>query len=104
MSTEKNFTYKKLESKYGELSFGSLLKAYREAEELSQEAFAKLLGGSGRSYVSNLENGHYVPSPEKAAEIAELVGGIEIQFVELAVRDELRNLGYDCKIKIKKVS
>lgn len=102
MSTKQEFTHKQLEAQYGEISFGSLLKAYREAEGLSQEKFAQLLGGSGRSYVSNLENSHHIPSVEKAAELAGILGGIEVQFVELAVRDGLRRLGYDCKLKIKK--
>ena len=36
--------YKKLEKQYGVLTFGGLLKAWRESEDMTQTAFAKKVG------------------------------------------------------------
>jgi DNA-binding XRE family transcriptional regulator len=41
--------FKKLEKQYGALTFGGLLKAWREAEDMTQTAFAKKVGLSVQS-------------------------------------------------------
>ena len=97
MTTKSYFD--KLEKMYGPLTFGSLLKAWREAEDLSQTAFSKKIGLSVQN-LNDLEKGRRIPSPTRAAKIAKKLGLPEMGMIQLALRDSLIKEGFDYEVKL----
>lgn len=92
---------KLLEEIAGEpLTFGGLLRATREGEGETQEAFAKRLGVS-KSHLSDIENTRKVVSPTRAARWAEVLGYSPRQFVQLALQDELREAGLPFRVEVR---
>jgi len=65
-----------LESLVGELTFGGLIEAMRQAEEMSQVDFAKKLGIS-KQHLCDIEKGRKFVSPERAAKFAKILGHSE---------------------------
>ncbi|MBX2988317.1 MAG: helix-turn-helix transcriptional regulator [Bdellovibrionaceae bacterium] len=98
MSTKSYF--EKLERQYGSLTFGGLLKAWREGEEMSQTAFAKRIGLSVQN-LNDLEKGRRIPSPTRAARIAKKLGLPEAGMIELALRDSLNKEGFHYDVKLE---
>ncbi|MFN3698042.1 MAG: helix-turn-helix domain-containing protein [Pseudobdellovibrio sp.] len=101
MSTKSYF--EKLEKKYGVLTFAGMLKSFRDSEELSQTAFAKKLGLSVQN-LNDLEKGRRIPSPSRAAKIAKKLGLPEIGLIQLALRDSLKEEGFNYDIKLLSAS
>lgn len=97
--TIKSSYFEKLEKQYGDLSFGSMLRAWREADELSQTAFAKKLGLSAQN-LNDLEKGRRIPSPSRASKIAKKLGVSEIGLIQLALRDTLLKEGFKFEVKL----
>ena len=98
MSTKSYF--EKLEKQYGALTFGTMLKAWRESEEKSQTTFAKKLGLSVQN-LNDLEKGRRIPSPTRAARIAKKLGLPEIGLIQLALRDSLVKEGFKYEVKLE---
>ena len=89
-----------MEKKYGALTFAGMLKSWREAEDLSQTAFAKKIGISVQN-LNDLEKGRRIPSPTRAAKIAKKLGLPEMGLIQLALRDTLAKEGFDYEVKLK---
>lgn len=98
MSTKSFF--EKLEKQFGTLTFGGLLRAWREGEELSQTAFAKKVGISVQN-LNDLEKGRRIPSPTRASRIAKKLGLPEMGMIELAIRDALNKEGFHYDVKLE---
>jgi transcriptional regulator with XRE-family HTH domain len=81
----------------GSLTFGQLMTAIREGEELSQEEFGQLLGLS-KQKVCDFEKERRLPSPEKAAEYARKLGYIPESFAKLIIEAEIRRIGLKLKV------
>lgn len=77
-----------LEKKLGRLSLGQSLRAIRQADAVSQTAFAKQLGVSVQ-YLCDLEHDRKLVSPKKAQSFAQILGYPPEQFVALALQDSL---------------
>ncbi|MFX5956878.1 helix-turn-helix transcriptional regulator, partial [Acinetobacter baumannii] len=77
-----------LRKKYGRISFGAFLAAWRTADDLSQTAFAKKLGLSAAN-LCDLEQGRRIPSPARARKIAKKLGLPEKSLVAMALEDAL---------------
>jgi transcriptional regulator with XRE-family HTH domain len=92
--------FEKLEKKYGVMTFADMLKAWREAEDLSQTSFAKKLGLSVQN-LNDLEKGRRIPSPTRAAKIAKKLGLPEMGLIQLALRDSLVKEGFDYDVKLE---
>lgn len=101
MSTKSYF--ETLESKYGRLSFGEMLKAFRLSEQMSQTKFAKKLGLSVQN-LNDLEKGRRIPSPSRASKIAKKLGLPEVPLIQLALRDSLRSEGFKFDVVLEKAS
>jgi Predicted transcriptional regulator len=99
MTTKKLSTFEKLEKQFGAISFGSVLKSWRTADEISQTAFAKKLGISVQN-LNDLEKGRRIPSPARAAKIAKKIGIGEMALIQLALRDSLKKDGFNYKIHL----
>lgn len=81
------------------LTLGNFLCAIREAEEISQVDFAKLLMIS-RQYLCDVERGRRIVSVKSAADFADKLGYSRIQFIRLALQDELDKCGLKFEVDI----
>lgn len=84
-----------------ERTLGSVMKAWREAEGLTQEAVAKRLGISKQVF-SAYENGHKIPSIKRTIELAETLGASVTMWLIYRVETELRNQGLDYSVRLEK--
>ena len=84
----------------GELTLGKAIKAIRLCDEIAQGEFAKKLKVT-QAYLSDLEHDRKAVSPQKAAELAVLLGHSEKQFIRLAIQDDLHRKGFNYDIEIR---
>jgi transcriptional regulator with XRE-family HTH domain len=100
MTTKNSSYFEKLERQYGALSFGAFLKAWREADGITQSIFAKKLRLSVQN-LNDLEKGRRIPSPTRAASIAKKLCIPEIGLIKLALRDSLFKDGFKYDVTLK---
>ncbi len=81
------------------MTLGNLLWSIRECDEMSQADFAKMLKVS-RQYLCDVERGRRVVSTKAAAEFAKRLGHSPLQFVRLAIQDELDKNGFHFEVEI----
>jgi len=98
MSTKAKKILEKLNN--GPLTFGQLINSIRLGENLSQVSFAEVLGIS-KSHLCDIEKGRKSISPEKAAKYAFTLGYSPVQFIKLAIQDDLTKAGLNYKVDIK---
>jgi transcriptional regulator with XRE-family HTH domain len=84
----------------GPLTFGQLLAAIRESDELSLAKFAARLGIS-RQHLHQIESGQKRVSPERAVRFAKVLGYSDIYFVQLALQDLVDDAGVSAKVEVK---
>lgn len=85
----------------GPLTFGQMVKAIRETDEMTQEELASRLD-IGKSFVSDVENGRRVPSIEKAAEWAVALSQHRVVFVEKVLQEQVRQAGInDMRVEVR---
>ena len=89
-----------LEGLIGKLTFGGLIEAMRQAEEMSQVEFAKKLGIS-KQHLCDIEKGRKFVSPERAAKFARILGHSERSFVALALQDIINQGGLKLKVNVE---
>jgi DNA-binding XRE family transcriptional regulator len=87
MST-KILTARDIEKIYGPLTFGNLVKAHRQAEDLTQVEMAKRLKLSKQA-LNDIESGRKLPSISRAVLLAKKVGILPELAVELVLQDQL---------------
>ena len=92
--------FEKLEAEYGVLTFGDLLKALRDAEDMTQTAFAKKMGLSVQN-LNDLEKSRRIPTPTRAAHIAKKLRLPQIGLIQLALRDSLIKEGFHYEVTLK---
>jgi len=102
ITKKKSDAMKFLESLVGELTFGGLIQAMRQAEEMSQVEFAKKLGIS-KQHLCDIEKGRKFVSPERAARFAKILGHSEQSFVALALQDIVNQGGLKLKVSVEAV-
>lgn len=89
-----------LEMLLGEtLTFGALLRAIREAEDMTLADFAEPLGIS-RQNLCDIEHGRRFVSPGRAAEWARALGYSEAQFVRLTLQDQVSQAGLQLRVSV----
>ena len=84
----------------GALTLGRLMVSIRVGEELSQTAFARVLGIS-RSHLCDIEHGRKSVSLTRAVRFAKLLGYSETQFARLALQAMLVEAKLDRHLKIE---
>jgi transcriptional regulator with XRE-family HTH domain len=100
MITKKiKYGLRELEKEFGHLTFGKLIEAYRQADDVSQKDFAIFLGISQAS-LCDLEKGRRIPSPGRAASIAKKLKEPESYWVQLAIQDHLDHAGLKLKVSV----
>lgn len=83
-------------------TFGSLLKALRTCDELSQVDVAKQLGIS-KQFLNNVENEKKFVGVPFVCKVAKIMGYPLEPMVELLLRDQLKKEGLELEIKVKKL-
>lgn len=83
----------------GPLTFGRLIIAIRQAEELTQVEFAKMLGIS-RAHLCDIEKDRRNVSAARASKWARKLGYGAEQFIELSLEGELLKNGLHYQVKI----
>lgn len=99
MNIKIKYGTKELERDYGPLTFASTLESHRLCEEMSQKEFAKVLGISQAS-LCDLEKGRRIPTPERAAKIAKKLNEPPALWIQLALQDQLNELGIKLKVSV----
>jgi len=97
---KKSAAMKFLDGMVGELTFGGLIEAMRQAEEMSQVDFAKKLGIS-KQHLCDIEKRRKSVSPERAAKFAKILGHSEKSFVTLALQDIVNQGGLKLKVSVE---
>lgn len=102
MSTKIKYGLKELERDYGPMTFGRMLKNYREIAEYSQKDFAQILNISPQR-LNDYEKERRLPDISTAVSFAKKLKDSETFFVQILFQDYLRieNLRYDVKISKK---
>jgi len=89
-----------LESLTGKkMTLGNLLWSLRECEEMSQIEFAKKLDIS-RQYLCDVERGRRIIGTKTAALFANKLGYSPVQFIRLAIQDDLNKNGFHFDVEI----
>ena len=89
-----------LERKYGRLTIGRILKAWRENNGLSQDAFARKVGLS-QTRLSELEIGRGWLPPENAHRVGARMGYSPGVMVAVSVEERLAKAGLRYRILAK---
>lgn len=84
----------------GPLTFGGLLTAIREGEEMPQVEFASKLGVS-RSHLCDMEKGRKIVGAARAARFAKILGYSEESFVALALQAQIREAGLKLTVSVE---
>lgn len=100
MSTKKWHDIEDLRKKYGPMTVGRFVKAFRMSDEISQTDFAKKLGIS-RANLCDIEKERKPVSLVRAAQIARVFRVSEQYLIQLALQDQLRRekLPYEVELK-----
>ena len=95
---------KQLESISGKsLTFGNLLLAIRQSEEVSQAEFGKKLGVS-KQYLCDIEKGRRFVSVKAAIDFAHKLCYSERYFIKLCLQDMLDREGIKLVIELQKAA
>ena len=100
MTTEKYYGIESLEAKYGPMTIGLFIRAFRESDGFSQTEYAKKLKIS-RANLCDIEKGRKLVSPERAAKFTRVLKVPEAALIQLALQDMLRAAHLNYRIEIK---
>ena len=81
------------------MTIGNLLWSIRECEGMTQVEFAKILQIS-RQYLCDLEHNRRIVSVKMAADFASKLSYSPLQFIQIAIQDELNKYGFHFDIQI----
>jgi transcriptional regulator with XRE-family HTH domain len=102
MSIEKRKAYglKDLEKRFGKLTVGEFLRTWRTTEEMSLKDFGKQIGISVAN-LCDIEKGRKGVSPEKAEQIAKVLGVPPALLIRLSIEESLQSAGLKYTVEIK---
>jgi antitoxin HigA-1 len=101
MTTDKKkFRLKNLETRLGHLTVGEFLHTWRSSEEMSLKDFGKFIKMSVAN-LCDIEKGRKGVSPEKAEQIAKVIGVPPALLVRLSIEESLQAAGLKYKVEIK---
>ncbi|NUM88921.1 MAG: helix-turn-helix transcriptional regulator [Bdellovibrionales bacterium] len=100
MSTKIHLGIEIMEKKFGPMTLGMFLQAFRESDGQSQKNFARKLGLS-RANLCDLEKGRTLASAERAAKIAKKMRVPAKLLIQLAIQDQLRSMKLNYTVHLK---
>ena len=89
-----------MEKRLGTLTVGEFLRTWRITEEMSLKDFSKLIGLSVAN-LCDIEKGRKGVSPEKAQQIARVIGVPPALLIRLSIEESLQAAGLKYKVEIK---
>ncbi|MBF0362156.1 MAG: helix-turn-helix transcriptional regulator [Oligoflexia bacterium] len=101
MSTKIKYGTKEMDKDFGPLTFGSLLKNYRDNEEFSQKDFAQKLKISPQR-LNDFEKGRRLPDIESAVKFAKILQDSEAFFIQILFQDYLSSKKLKLDVKVTK--
>ncbi len=84
----KKIGIKEMESEFGSLTFGRILRAHRMGEDMNQVQFAKKLNLSKQS-LNDLEKCRKIPTIKRAIGIAKEIGLLPELVVQVVLQDQV---------------
>ena len=87
----------------GPLTLGRMLAAIREGEGETLDVFARKLGMS-RAKLCDVEKGRRGVSVERAARWAKVLGYSPVQFVQLALQEQVNAAGLRLRVNVSKAA
>ena len=99
---KRKFGLKDLDKRLGKITVGEFLRSWRLSEEQSQREFARKIHLSAAN-LCDIEKGRKGVSPEKADEIARILGYSRTVLVRLALEEQLSAAGLKYSIEVKAV-
>ena len=99
MTTKHTYGTSELAKDFGNLTFGNALSSYRLGENKSQKEFAKFLGISAQS-LCDIEKERKIPSPNRAARIANKLEEPIAFWVQLALQDMLNEEELELSVSV----
>jgi transcriptional regulator with XRE-family HTH domain len=75
------------------MAFGKKIKQIRLQQGLTQAQVAKTLGYESSSYVSDVEIGKFIPTPDKLSKLAHALGVTNTEMTDLLLEEKLETLG-----------
>lgn len=103
MNTKIKYGSKELERDFGPLTFGMLLKNFREIDEISQKDFSQILGISPQR-LNDFEKGRRLPDISSAVQFAKKLKDSEAFFIQILFQDYLRQEKLSLSVSISKKS
>lgn len=100
MITKKIYGLETLGKRLGPMTMADFLRSWRLSEEMSQREFAKLLKMLPAN-LCDIEKGRKGVSPEKAEQIAKILGYSETVLVKIALQEQLKAAGLNYRIEVK---
>jgi transcriptional regulator with XRE-family HTH domain len=77
------------------VSFGTKIRQIRLQKGLTQTQVREDLGYATNSYISDMENGKFIPSGEKLEQLARALGMSKSEMDDLLLEEKLEQLGLD---------
>jgi len=77
------------------MAFGDKLRQLRLQKGLTQDQVRKVLGYETNSYISDAENGKFIPQPEKLVKWAKALGISKEEMDDLLLEAQLEQMGLD---------
>jgi len=84
------------------MTMGLFINSWRQADEISQAAFAKKLKIS-RANLCDIEKGRKLVSPDRALKFAKILDLPEDYFIILSLQDALRRIKLNYEVKLTKI-
>lgn len=103
MNTKIKYGIKNLESDIGEMTFGRMLKNFREMEGVSQKIFAVKLSISPQR-LNDFEKGRRLPDISTSVAFAKKLKDSESFFIQILFQDYLRLESLKYEVKLKKIA
>ncbi|MBC7712308.1 MAG: helix-turn-helix transcriptional regulator [Rhizobacter sp.] len=103
MTIKIKYGLKELQRDYGIMTFGRLLKNFREIDEYSQKDFAQILGISPQR-LNDFEKERRLPDIASAASFAKKLKNSESFFIQILFQDYLRMAKIKLDVKVMKKS
>jgi transcriptional regulator with XRE-family HTH domain len=100
MTIKKWYGPEDLEKRLGPMTFGRFVKAFREADEISQSDYAKKLKIT-RANLCDIEKGRRPITLSLAVKIAKAIGVPDEMMIILALEDQLRREKLSYKVELK---
>lgn len=91
-----------LASTVAETTFGGLIRAMRETDDITQADLARRLGVS-RQFLNAVERGRSQVGLDFAKRVADALGYSPEPFAEILIREQVKKAGIECEVSLRPI-